>query len=384
MKKLLKLSLLALMAVPALVGCSNNKKANPEETIKTETEAAFRDVGVAYAKFSSADGLGLAGATLTKECVTQNGFKFEFTYSLVASTDEYMLEYVKLQNDGLTLDVTIPEIWELPMDNQLFAVYTLTGKAKFVGYDKQDADYSSFVGQETGSKDWKIKVNAVEVRPVIEKISTVKKTHSDGDTVIIRGYVSGYYQKHENHFYTGVFVSDGPDSVMLYSGSLSNYVNQLEIGTLVQVIADWSAYNGLVELKPQSNGIAILKSDESIASPVVVDYTPAQFVDLKGGSSGNICKVEGLKLKTSSSDINALKVGEHWTLEAEASSKTITIYVNYHIGDAAMTAIKEKLIANYDKTFTFTGTVGFYNNPQLSPLISFATTDAPSCFQFAA
>ena len=341
-------------------------------------------MSVSYAKFSSADGLGLAGAYLTKECTTPNGFTFEYTYSVTPSTDEYMYEYVSLRDDGLTVDVIIPEIWELPIENQLFAAYTLTGKATFKGASKDASKYSSYVNKEIGSKNWNIKVNSVETRPVIEKINTVKTTHAEGDTVIIRGYVSGYFEKSAANFYTGVFISDGPDTVMLYSGSLDNYMDVLTIGALVQVIATWSSYNGLVELKPQSGGVAVLQSDETIAPAVVVDYTPNQFVGLKTGQSGNLCKVEGLQLTDTQETINGLNAGAHWTLHATAGGKDINIYVNYHVGDEAQNAIKTLLLANLNKTFTFVGTVGFYNAPQLSPLVSFATETVASCFQFAA
>lgn len=387
MNKILKLSLLSLFAIPVLAGCDNGKKKEkPDEIIAAESETAFKSIGVAYSAFSNSNGLGLAGAYLSKECITPNGFKFEYTYTVTSTSSEYMYDYVKLQSDGLTLEVMIPEIWELPIENQMYAVYVLNAKSKFVGYTKDDADYSSFVGQETGTKDWKIRVNSMEERPVIEKISVAKTAHSDDDTVIVRGYVSGYFQKKDGDFHTGVFLSDGPDTVMLYAGSISNNMDKLEIGNLVQVIAIYSAYNGLIEFKPESNGIALLKSDETIAAPVVVDYTPAQFVALKGASSGNICRVEGLTIASTLDEINALDAsgGKHWTIKAEAGGKDINIYVNYHIGSEAQTEIKNLLVANYSKSFTFVGTVGYYNTPQLSPLISFATETAAQCFQFAA
>lgn len=385
MNKLLKISLLSVLALPVVTGCGNNKKSEKvsiEDVVNKQSELAFQLIGVSYAKFSSADGIGLAGAYLTEECITPDGFKFHFAYSVKAMSDEYMYDYVSLESDGLTVDVIIPEIWELPIENQLFAHYVLTGKATFVEYTKTDVDYSSLYKKETGTKDWNVKVNSMETRPVIEKISTVKTTHSDGDTVIVRGYISGYYQKSANDFYTGVFLSDGPHTVMLYSGSLSNYVNDLEIGTLCQVIADWSAYNGLVELKPQSGGIAILKNDQEISEPSLQEYTANQFVALKSGSSGNLCKVQNLTLKDDQAAIEALKPGEHWTLTAEADGKEIPIYVNYHIGKEAQEAIKTLLVVNRTKTFDFVGTVGYYNKPQLSPLVSFATQTAVNCFQF--
>ena len=64
-----------------------------------------------------------------------------------------------------------------------------------------------------------------------------------------------------------------------------------------------------------------------------------------------------------------LKVGSHWTIKAQdGSGNEITIYVNYHVGEAAQTAIKTVIEGLGENTFTFHGVLSSYNKMQVSPV----------------
>ncbi len=382
-KRLLTSGLLSALAIAALAGCGNKNTVNYDEVLNKQAKLAFSQVAVSYRSFATTDGLSMCGEKLSREAITVDGFKFSYTYSVTAQK-EYDTEYVKINETGYYLDVIIPEIWELPDGYKEYAAYTLTGNATFQGYvgDKKD-DYSKYVGQSFGSQNWNMRVNAMETRPVVLKIADAKKKN-EGDLIITRGYVCGWLEKSTANFYTGVYIADGTDGMMLYAGSLSNYVNDLEIGSLVQVSATLSPYNGLIEAKPVNNGIAVDIIDNTISQPELNVYTEADIKNAKVFNTGNMVKVENMTLASDQATIEGLKVGEHWTFDAKVGSTTVQMSVNYHIGKDSQQALKDKLLANLNKKFTFIGNLSWYNKVQLAPCVTWETATAADCFQFAA
>lgn len=382
-KRLLTSGLLSALAIVALAGCGNQNKVNYDEILNKQAKLAFSQVGVSYRSFASSDGLSMCGEKLSREAVTVDGFKFSYTYSVTAQR-QYDDEYVSVDESGYYLDVIIPEIWELPDGYKEYAAYTLTGNATFQGYigDKQD-DYSKYVGQSFGSQNWNMRVNAMETRPVVRKIADAKK-QAEGDLIITRGYVSGYFEKSSANFYTGVFISDGADSLMLYAGSLSNYVNDLEIGTLVQVSATLSPYNGLIEAKPVNNGITTTLKDDTIQQPVWNSWTENDVKNAKESQSGNMIKLENVTIESNKSVIEKFEAGSAWNFDVKVGSTVVSMAINYHMGKDAQNAIKAKLLENYSKSFTFVGNLSWYNKAQLTPIINWECPTTADCFQFAA
>lgn len=384
MKKVFLVSgLLSVLAVTALAGCGKKETVNYDEILNKQAKLAFSQVGVSYRSFATTDGLSMCGEKLLRESITPDGYKFTYTYSVTAQR-QYDDEYVKIDDSGYYLDVLIPEIWELPDGYKEYAAYTLTGKATFAGYDgDNNYDLSSYVGSEFGSQNWNMRVNAMETRPVVRKIADAKK-QGEGDLIITRGFVSGYFEKSSANFYTGVFISDGADTLMLYAGSLSNYLNDLEIGTLVQVSANMSPYNGLIEAKPVSNGITTTLKDESIAQPTWNAWTENDVKNAKESQTGNMVKVENVTIASEKSYIEGLEAGKTWSFNVKVGATTISMAINYHMGKDAQNAIKEKLLANYSKSFTFVGSLSWNNKAQLTPCINWECATGADCFQFAA
>ena len=356
MKNFLKLSLLALFAVPVLAGCgaSDNSKA------KEEAKVAFSQIDPAYSSFASSDGLGLAGAGLVMEYKTENGYDFKFDYSVAPMQGKtYSIEYVKINKNVNTLEVEIPTFEELNTDGSKsinYAAYVLTAKALYK--DK-----------EVDTRTWNIRINAEEIKPQVQTIADAKATRKENETVVTYGYVYGYYSYDVNHFYTGVYIGNGADGMLLYAGKLTNYFNLINIGDLVMVIGKAAPYNGLFEVKPDS--IKTINYDiEGVTKPTITTLSGLEYKALSSTAAGNLVKMENLTLVSDISNKTDFPKGAHWTLKAKDSEeREITIYVNYHVKNAVMEEIRTLFTSNPGKTFNFTGALGWYSGAQLTPII---------------
>ena len=356
MTKLLKLSLLSLFIVPALAGCGDNGNSKAKE----EAKIAFSQIDPSYSSFASSDGLGLAGAGLVMSYKTENGYEFNFKYSVAPMQGKtYASEYVKINTNVNTLEVEIPTFQELNSDGSKtvnYAAYVLTAEAL---YKEKTVD----------TRTWNIRVNAEENKPQVQTIADAKATRQENDTVVTYGYVYGYYSYDVNHFYTGVYIANGADGLLLYAGKLTNYFNLIEIGDLVMVIGKAAPYNGLFEVKPDS--IKTINHDvDGVAKPIVTELTGLQYKALSSTSAGNLVKMENLTMVSDLSNKTDFPKGAHWTLTAKDSEdREITIYVNYHVKNAVMEEIRTLFTSNPGKTFNFTGALGWYSGAQLTPIV---------------
>ena len=151
--------------------------------------------------------------------------------------------------------------------------------------------------------------------------------------------------------------------------------------------------NGLYEVKPQT--IRKLDATEdaaaiaAIADPIFTEMSLKDISNSSGfGLTGNPVEVKGLHLVPTKEDVTlakeleGLKAGNHWTLTvADAEGNKLSLYVNYHIGNAAQGAIKTLLSSlGENDTFTFKGIVSAYNKKQLTPLDFGDEAGAAVCF----
>ena len=195
-----------------------------------------------------------------------------------------------------------------------------------------------------------------------------------------------------------MIIADGGAGTLLYAGKISdlcfNEAGEAIItkGDYVEIYGLVSPYNGLYEVKPQTitkpDPVADAAKIALIQEPVFSSYTPKQINDGGIGLTGNLAEVSGLKLvatddkKSLADELSALSTGSHWTLTAvDADGNKIPIYVNYHIGADAQTAIKTLLTGlTATDTFTFKGMISAYNKKQLTPLDFGGEGGAAACF----
>ncbi len=371
MNKILKLSLLSLLAFPVLTGCEDKAKK-----AKSEAKEAFTQISVAYSGMASSEGLGLAGLGLVESYTTQNGYEFHFTYSVAPLAGKsYDIEYVKVNQELMVLEVEIPTFAELnggtDSEEINYAAYTLTGVA-------------NYNNKEVSSMSWNIRVNAEKQKPTVQTIADAKATRKEGETVITYGYVYGYHSYDSNHFYTGVYIANGADGMMLYAGKISNYLGVIDIGDLVMVIGKAAPYDGLFEVKPDS--IKVIDHDiDGVSKPVVTTLTGIQYKALSSVKAGNFIRMENLTLTSDIADKTEYPKGSHWELKAkDESDNTITIYVNYHIKNAVMEEIRQMFADNAGKKFNITGSLGWHSGGQITPIIYEKGKTASMSFEFVA
>ena len=420
MKKVIKLSLLGLLAMPILAGCGKE----PEPTYKeerTEVEiidqlikASVSEVGVEYAKFSAA---GVAvGETALVMTVNQKvwegdefGMNFKFEYTLEEQED-YATDYLALNEgkDKLVAEIVdsaeIAAHPEYTIANSLNgAAYYLKAKVSFAGYAEGFVAPEGLVRAETAPEKTMNKQWAVLVKCTFNgSISEIKVNTDDGDMVITRGKVVAAYDWRKGGLYTGMVIADGNVGVLLYAGKISDLCFDSEgnalikKGDYVEIYGLVSPYNGLYEVKPQTiKKLDPADADDAAKIGAVADPTFGSYTvpEINGGNielTGNLAEVSGLKLVASdkegkvtlAQELEKLSTGAHWTLNAvDADNNKIAIYVNYHIGAAAQTAIKTLLSGlSETDTFTFKGMISAYNKKQLTPLDFGDEGGAAVCF----
>jgi len=189
----------------------------------------------------------------------------------------------------------------------------------------------------------------------------------DGLQVGTRGIVTSSFEDSEAHLYAGVFIQDGEHSLQLYAGSLRSLwvENNVKVGDCVFVVGPLSFY-GVIEMKPTMLEV-VNKAENNIADPVTINLDNKTFdgATLMANQSSltsisNVTYVSG-NVKTTSA---------HATIKFSHGETEIPVYVNYHIGETAMNAIKA-LVETYTTSTVISvrGILSFYDgNPQIIPI----------------
>lgn len=394
MKKVLSLLATSLLIGTMLVGC-NGKKVEPideEELINKLAANAISDLGVTYSSFAS-DGVFFGETNLTttvKQFVNEGdekGLNFSVSYSIV-SQYEYTKEFLKLNEDKLVVDeIVLAEDLDTESKALGGAAYTLKASLKFAGYDEglnvpglKQTD--SFVNQKLLDKNW----NAIVKVTTTGTLHEIKSVNAN-DYVLFYGRFGGWYENSKAQLYTGAFIYDGDDAVMIYAGSItSDFFNddgtaKIVPGDAVQVFGYASPYNGLMEIKPKSV-VKLEASDPHATAIQPLQYTSMTVAQMNAADitdTGRFVQSEALKLDGA---LPTMNTGKHWTIKVCAVSdpaQKINIYINYHVGADAQNAIKSFLEGLGSDSFVFKGVLSSYNAYQLTPVNTESGT-AAACF----
>lgn len=388
MKKIIKIGLLSVLSVAALAACGEpayEEKRTEVELISDCANQIIADLGVQYAKFSN-EGLVYGKNELTMTANQKEwdgdkvGLNFTIAYTLAQFSvdDVFPEEFVKFnaEHDALIAELVLADDLILAPASKLVggAAYILTAEVKFNGYGenfvapKGLTPTNTYVGQSMASKSW----NALAKTTKSGTITEVKETAQSKDMVLFYGRVYGYFNPTKDELYTGLYVGDGDDGVMLYAGNISeacfdeNDHMIIDIGDTVMVYGQVSPYNGLFEVKPSK----LEKVDDpaiiaNIEDPVFNTYTGAELNALEEKDTGRMAKVNGLRLIT---DVSKMSAGDHLTIKAKDDQNTeVTIYLNYHYRDQK-TAL-DVLKGLNGGAFNAFCTVSSYNGIQLSPAV---------------
>ena len=343
MKKLIKFSLLAFMAIPAIVGCNNKKSGNGAEEAAKQ---AISEVGAAYSGFSGSSGLSLAGAKLIAEHKVGD-YDFTFTYSVAPMGNPYTIEYLKVDAEKMRLVVEIPTFDEL--EEQGFS------GATYAGY-KLNAEVKN-AGSKVADASWNIRINAEKVKPVWQKIADARQK-SSGQTCVTTGYVTAIMNPvDDSEFLNGVWLADGKDGIMLYGNSLTAYYGQLKIGDMVMAIGEASPYNGLFEIKNPTLSF-VDDAPEAIAQPVWTEIGETEIGSYNEVQANDPVTIPNAQI-TSDLSSETAKANTALSISVKVGSKTITLYLNKHTNTAHRQAVIDLVNANVGKNVTIKSVLGW-------------------------
>ena len=383
-KRIIKCTLLPLLAFPLLVGCGNKgykETRSEEEVIKQLAANVVAEIGVSYSKFS-AEGVNLGDNELVVDVNQkvweddQIGLNFKVAYT-VTPQEQYPRAYLSINEAGNTLTsvvVTEDEIASFPMAASLGgAAYFLKASISFVGYGEGFVApngltvTNTFNGQEVATKQWNALVKTIKSGTISEVKASAKAT----DMVVIRGIVSAAYNWIYEEIFRGVVISDGDDGILLYAGCLqaSFYDSatgpmKIKQGDVIEVYGEVSPYNGLFEVKPRT--IRVITDAETIAKISPVGYrTPSteDFLKYSTSDTGALCTLSGLKLGISAIALAKLEVGAHWVIACkDSNNKTINVSANYHVGGTVQEGLRTFLSGLAGGEFSITGMVSETSN----------------------
>lgn len=391
MKKKITLFVVSMMALPVLAACGSKgyvETRTEEEIVNQLGAQALSEVGVNLSKFAG-EGVSYgetALVTTVNEKVWEKdevGMNFSLVYELTAQ-ETYAVEYLKLQDGKLIADIITSQeaaAYEKAAAME-GAVYTLKAKISFAGYGENFVApkgltvTDTFKGKELATKSYNTLVKVTKSGTIAE----IKEAKKD-DMVLFTGRVSAWFDYTKDQLYSGCFLTDGEDGVQLYAGKITDYFfdadgNKLiNEGEIIQVFGQVSPYNGLFEVKPQKITVVTDPVETAKIAPTSLKtMTVPEVKAAETKDTGNLIKVSGLKVKAydknGSTDPSVLSVGSHWSITVQDSEgNEVLLYVNYHIGSAAQTAIKNTLSGmSASDVFAFRGALSSYNAPQLSPV----------------
>ncbi len=240
------------------------------------------------------------------------------------------------------------------------------------------ATYAGFTDSVTVTISEAVEADVLKIQEIREGI--IDGTYASGDTLSFNGIITATMEQSSTHIYSGVYVQDGDYAIMVYGGQLSTLwlAGEFEIGDTVHVEGTLSPYNGLQEVQPT---VFELVDDSSIAEPTVLEITADNFNDTDLlGQDGRLFVARGVTYSS-----GTITVGSHSTItfdlgtNSSNTSVSASYYVNYHIGDEAMTEMAS--IVNFlqaGDSVDLYGVISWYNSAQLQPAF-LANMDAGDC-----
>lgn len=219
-------------------------------------------------------------------------------------------------------------------------------------------------------------------------IAEIRSEAVSKQIVKVKGYVHGILAD-----WNSVGIADGDWGIGLYRTD-TDYVDKFKIGDLVEAIGEYSVYNGLTQIQ-FIKSITVLDPENfpAIKKPTLTTYTmdelyetiesgwPGQPTNTLFGRDNSIVTFDApFRFKEvqdrdgkvvgfagfdtgGSSHTNVILVGT----DSTGYKFDVILSINYHIGSANQTAIKNWLEANQDKDIYYRGAISAYNKFVLGP-----------------
>lgn len=242
-----------------------------------------------------------------------------------------------------------------------------------------------------GKRTERIRIDALLMpQELIEEFSLaeVRSEAASGQVIKVKGYVHGILAD-----WNSAGIADGDWGLGLYRTEVA-FKDKFAIGDLVEVVGEYSVYNGLSQVG-QIKDITILNGDDypEIKKPTLTTYTMDDLYEVTEdswpGSINNKLFASDNSIATFDAPLRFVGVedrdgkdvgfagfdttGKSHTnviLEGTNSSETkfeVTLSINYHMGSANQIAIKEWLQANQNNDIYYRGAISAYMKFVLGP-----------------
>ncbi len=253
-----------------------------------------------------------------------------------------------------------------------------------------------------GARNKKINVDVIlKPQEIIEEftLQEVRGEAISKQIVKVKGYVHGIYAD-----YNAAGIADGQWGFALYK--VTEFKEQIKIGNLVEATGEFTVYNGLSQLQFLKE-VKVLNPDNfpEIKRPTLNIFTMDDLLEtIESGWPGtptNVLFARDNSISTFNAPFKFVRVedrdgkdvgfagfdttgGKHTNVILEATDSTgfkfeVTLSINYHIGSAEQTLIRDWLQANQAKDIYYRGPLSAYNKFTLEPY-SFAGHFANSAF----
>ncbi len=197
-----------------------------------------------------------------------------------------------------------------------------------------------------------------------------------GKLVRVRGYFWAAYSD-----WDAGYIQNGPYGISLYKLSASpEFTIVADRGDYVEAVGSWATYGGGRQISYITRFVQVTPGPEAI-EPTFTTVTEATWASLAIGNDGGLVHVEGLTFDADATGV--ITLGGHFTIKLRLGALSITVYLNYHNDFGGSTERRQALVDLFTgavdgATVTFDGVLGWYNNPQLLPIMPTDLTLVPA------
>lgn len=241
-----------------------------------------------------------------------------------------------------------------------------------------------------GERSKKINTDVILVpQAIIEEytLQEVRGEASPKQVIKVKGYVHGIYAD-----YNAAGIADGEWGFALYK--VTEFKEQLQIGNLVEATGEFTTYNGLSQVQFLKE-IKVLNPENfpEIKRPTMNTFTMDDLYEtIEDGWPGtptNVLFARDNSISTFNAPFKFLRVVDrdgkevgfegfdttglkHTNVILEATNSNnykfeVTLSINYHMGGAEQTLIRDWLQANQAKDIYYRGPLSAYNKFTLEP-----------------
>lgn len=236
-----------------------------------------------------------------------------------------------------------------------------------------------------GSRSQKIDIDVI-LKPqlfvptyTLEEVRAVAK---EKDIIKVRGYVHGIYLGD----YNAGGIADGEWGLGIYK--IMDYTTEIKNGNLLEIIGQYKVYNGLSQVE-QIKSVKVLEpaSFPEIKEPKVQMFTmddlfealsdawPGTPTNALFSKDNSLATFDGpFRISATKNDFSKFDTSgtSHTDVillakDSDDYEFEVTLSINYHMGAAEQTKIRDFLQANIDKDIYYRGALGAYSNLVLGP-----------------